>query len=509
MGVRILQCKYGPMSIYYLYAIKAEYQNMYGNEIGSNMFYEHFKPGRPYFFIPKDNDYYYALPAYSGEHSNYIINKKDDRNFRKMFFYLDKNGDNNPYVSLRSPVIVRKNHISEIKKAYFSELVSIVGHTHELDKTEHCYNSTMNKQEMIVSKFKQYIKDKDKIAEQVSSIPFLTRHKPLSELTLDDNMEYFKQLSDRADDIKTDIILPYDEHSTIFENEYHDAAKKNIIDGKGKVDTEFVKDRYKRPAMYKKFNQYLNKIYGHDEQKILLSSYVNKLHINENIYDTVHINNISGFLKRTVKYIPSFQGRDNRNTIYRFIPAVKTEADIKTINDLNKLDSIHTSKKNLLNTLIKNDSNIHLTSKGTSYIKCTNLNRKDCKNQVDVFIRKGENVDHALDLVISSYVFNHVNEPEKNNKFRYKFSSLFMFNHESAEIQMLIVDIKRNLHEKTGLDFNINSCALIRDKGADSVSSLKVMSSIGTDAYKISNKILEDFKNISVDKALNYNERQH
>ena len=77
MGVRILQCKYGPMSIYYLYAIKAEYQNMYGNEIGSNMFYEHFKPGRPYFFIPKDNDYYYALPAYSGEHSNYIINKKE------------------------------------------------------------------------------------------------------------------------------------------------------------------------------------------------------------------------------------------------------------------------------------------------------------------------------------------------------------------------------------------------------------------------------------------------
>ena len=74
---------------------------------------------------------------------------------------------------------------------------------------------------------------------------------------------------------------------------------------------------------------------------------------------------------------------------------------------------------------------------------------------------------------------------------------------------MLIVDIKRNLHEKTGLDFNINSCALIRDKGADSVSSLKIMSSIGTDAYKISNKILEDFKNISVDKALNYNERQY
>lgn len=475
---------------------------MYGTDIGNNLFYEQFKPGRPYFFIPKDDKYYYALPAYGGEHSNFVVNQKNDPNFRKMFFYLEKNGENNPYISLRSPVIVRKDHISEIKKGYFPELRSMVGHTHELDKTEYCFNSAMRKQNIIAAKFENFLKNRKIIAEQVKNIPFLNRHKPLSELTLNDDLDFFEKLSARADEIKNEIVLPYDERSTVFENEYHNAARKYLINDKGKVNTGFIKDRYKRPSMYKKFNGYINKIYGSDEQKLLLSSYVNRMNKNENIYDTVHINQVSGFLKQTVKYIPSFQGRDNKNNIYKFILAAKTDNDFQAINELKSNNSIHTSKQNFLNTLIQNNPNIHITDKEISYIKCANSAKENTDNQVEVFIKKNENINHALDLIISSYVFNQPSDPNRNNKFKYKFSSLFMFNHESAEVQMLIVDIKRQLHERTGLDFDIGSCSLIRDKGSDSISSLKVMTSIGIDAYKISNNMIRDLKNISIEISI-------
>lgn len=538
--------KYATLDADYL----LELTKIYVEELGYSPYdaQKLYKKGRPYVIIPKDENTSYALGVYSGKNQNFFLENKNDDLAKQLFYFMNEERIGNqyirPYVSLRSPLIVDNRFIHEMKKEYLIDLEKKVGHVPSIAVTLACLNQAENNYEMIENQF-LLLKDNYRLLKNnmsgLQKQAYLT-NKHISEDVFNNNENTFFKVNDRAFQVllnKGDFI----KNNSKFSNEFKQTIKENaIVDNK--ISTEYIADRLSRktPLLYDNQRKKMSQLHGELGILMMHTSYVNgNFDSNNYIVQTKPANNVVAkeYLRENSKFIVEMENKNNsfkndfngnknyqqQKLIYMFN---------KTFNRKDKENNNVKNKQDFINKIIKSNPHIEYIDEKNNNLKSyivTYINKEPDKNFSDLYypeltnnkygvhcyINKNENVDVAINMILTTYSCNLLRKIEldkekeikKEGKVdfsklrmtkdletrkKYDFGHLFFFDERALTCELLNIEIKRLITEKYKIEFDANEYSFFSEKGEEILTNLKQNTVANYDALLIFQTIDNDIK---------------
>jgi hypothetical protein len=535
--------KYAILDTAYLYQLIKSYleETNYPPYIAKSFY----KKGRPYVIIPKDDKTSYALGVYSGKDQNFFLENKNDDIAKQLFYFMDEERIGNqyirPYVSLRSPLLVDNKFIHEIKKEYLIDLEKKVGHVQSISVTTACLNQVENNYDMIENQF-NLLKDNYRLLKNslsgLQKKAYIT-NKKISEDIFNNNLTTFNKINESANDFynKSNIKI---QNNNVDANNYMQSINEEVIDD-NKIKMEYIKDRLKRntPILSNFMTKKFDPLYGKTGIMMIHNSYVNR-NMDSNNY-VAQIRSIDDelskeYFRENSKFIVEFKNNEinansfNKNSEKKLVYMFNKNFKKKEFKDKN----IKT-KKDFVNNIVKN--NIHINyinekelNQKSYIISYLNMNKKNKINDlyysnltnnmcgVHCYLNKNEDVNLALNMIITTYCCNFIDQnetekfefPDKNktydiNKIRmtrdlaskkkYNFGNLFYFDKDALKNELLSIEVKRLITEKYGFQFDENEYNFFSDQGKEIIENLYENSYLNLDAKKIFDIIQKDIKN--------------
>lgn len=536
--------KYAILDSAYLYELTETYleETSYPPYVAKSFY----KRGRPYVIIPKDDKTSYALGVYSGKDQNFFLENKNDDIAKQLFYFMDEERIGTqyirPYVSLRSPLLVDNKFIHEIKKEYLNDLEKKVGHVQSISVTAACLNQVENNYDMIKNQF-DLLKDNYRLLKNslsgLQKKAYIT-NKKISEDIFNNNLTTFNKINKRANYIYNNDSITKIHDSDIDGNNYMQSINEEVIDN-NKIKMEYIKDRLNRntPVLFNYLTKKFNSLHGKTGVMMIHNSYVNgNLDSNNYIAQIRPIDNdlTKEYFRENSKFIVELKNNEknkdffNENSEQKLVYMFNRNFIKKEVKDKN----IKT-KKEFINNIMKN--NIHINyinekeSNQKSYIiSYLNMNKKNKINDlyysnltnnmngVHCYLNKNENVNVALNMIITTYCSNFIDQnetekfefPDKNDKYdinkmrmtrdlaskkKYNFGNLFYFDNNAIKNELLTIEVKRLITEKYGFQFDENEYSFFSEQGKKVIENLYENSNINFDAKKIFNIIQNDIKN--------------